>query len=367
MRDASIPRTQRRVWIAFPVVAALMVACNGFEPRHVPHGAVAWAVVQAQEVVATDDGGGEENEQQENGDDGNEVGDEEEGGGHGYAHDQGYEGGYHHKSLHDLSERTGQLCDEHQDFLQTSENMMNRNQFYELDLMFNPMSNVRSLQNCTDPTEIARGSYFSTNDCTFAYHKNEHAEKWSDFRLSTGCTESNMMTETLEDGRTRKSSFPMKVSPFPDQCVKNFRRCYSIEHDWKHYLAFVCKNYVSIPDEATHLSVDCRKDFLNTLRNQNDTNLNPYEKKERESMEYVATRTEKIIYGVMTAGFAGCFVCVCVFYFMVVRPYQQSHVLESGLRRRRTGVGARAPPRLPFMGLSGSAARRRHQAKATSV
>jgi hypothetical protein len=284
---ARVPKSCKRVWLIIFVVLLLACAWNpGF----------CWVL-----VAASSDG-------DENGQDG-AVGEEEETGeeegGGGYARDHGHEGGYH-KSVYDLSERSGRLCEEHKDFLHflyPSENM----------------PDVRSIPNCTYPTENARGVYFSSNDCTFAYHKIDHPDKWSDFVLSTGCSDSNVITETLEDGTTRKSSFSMKVSPFPDQCVKNFRRCYSIEHDWKHYLAVVCKNYVSIPDEATHLSVDCRKDFINTLQNLDGAvMLDPYEKKETERVQFVAVRVEKM-YRVITVGFAVFVSCAWVFYIMVVR------------------------------------------------
>jgi hypothetical protein len=296
---ARVPKSCKRVWLIIFVVLLLACAWNpGF----------CWVLVAASSDGDENGRDGAVGEEEETG--------EEEGGG-GYARDRGYEGGYR-ESLYDLSERSGRLCEEHKDFLRLNFLYSSEN-----------MPDVRSIPNCTYPTENARGVYFSSNDCTFAYHKVDHPDKWSEYALSTGCSDSNVITETLEDGTTRKSSFPMKVSPFPDQCVKNFRRCYSIEQDWRHYLAVVCKNDVSIPDEATHLSVDCSQDFLNTLQSPDGADLldpyekkeiefYPYEGKEMERVHFLATRPEKM-YRVATVGFAGFFVCAWVFYIMVVR------------------------------------------------
>jgi hypothetical protein len=254
-------------------------------------------------------------------------------------------------SLDKLSPRTGRLCREHQDFLQKDGMMGFRLSFKEEE---DPIA-----KNCSDASETARGEYFASSDCTFTFHKIEEDEQWSDQVLTTACSDANILHETLKDGTSRNSTFQMQPSPFPDQCVKNFRRCYSIDHDWKSFLAVFCQNFRAIPNEATHLSVDCTKDFYQELQTNRSIRADPFagarveyqgeqHKKDLEVIDVVATRAEKIVFGLSVLVLVSCFVCAGAFYLLVVRPYQQSQLLDSGLRRRRTG-GPGGATRLPFL------------------
>jgi hypothetical protein len=83
---------------------------------------------------------------------------------------------------------------------------------------------------------------------------------------------------------------------------------------------------------------------LKMRENSSDTTevlFDPYEKSrqkhELEKVDALATRAEKIVFAVAGIGLVCCFLCACFVYAAVIRPYQQSRILDSALRRRRTG------------------------------
>jgi hypothetical protein len=173
--------------------------------------------------------------------------------------------------------------------------------------------------------------------------------------LTTDCVDPNVVAlERGANGKNDTYHLPMKAAAFPDQCVKDFKRCYSIEKDWKHYLSFFCEKEIAIPEDATHLSVDCTRDYqitmeeIATMKAGGDPSFNQYErirkKNDLEKIDVLATRAAKIVFGVVAVGLICCVVCACLFYATVVRPYQQSQLLESRLRcRRAEGKSVKLP------------------------
>jgi hypothetical protein len=155
--------------------------------------------------------------------------------------------------------RLGTLCKDHEDSLSSSRNGFG---YYGGMNWYPDTNNIP--ENCTSATENARGTYTAHKaDCIFSFHKVKRPTTWTEYSLSTDCKDSNLLRQETKDGKAEGApkSFKMKAEAFPDQCVKDYKRCYSIDEDWKHYLSFFCKNEKSIPDDATHLSVDCTEDF----------------------------------------------------------------------------------------------------------
>jgi hypothetical protein len=275
--------------------------------------------------------------------------------------------------------RLGTLCKNHDDFLS---NTQNRFGGYYGGMHWYPDTN-NIPENCTSATENARGTYTAHKaDCIFSFHKVKRPTAWSEYSLSTDCKNSNLLRQETKDGKGEGApkSFKMKAEAFPDQCVKDYKRCYSIDDDWKHYLSFFCKNERSIPDDATHVSVDCTEDFVIKLglwakmlsRNgsSEEEGLGSFEKSiqnqekvrhdhEIRKFHMLATRAEKLVYAVVGVGLVACFSCACFVYAGVVRPFQQSQ-LDSGLRRRRTGGRGVT---LPFSVSASTAAARRPRSK----
>lgn len=106
---------------------------------------------------------------------------------------------------------------------------------------------------CTTQTSNARGRYTSTvSPCTFEFHKAEEHQRELDlirFHTSDLCTSENSFLTVHE-----------YVENFPDECVADFQRCYSLEHHRSVIWDFLCAKAWDIPEGTTHVSVDCRRD-----------------------------------------------------------------------------------------------------------
>jgi hypothetical protein len=273
----------------------------------------------------------------------------------------------------DTSTRQGQLCQQHEESLQEShEGYFSRHWYPDPNLV---------VDNCTDPTENPHGSYSShRKDCVFAFHKIDSPPKWSAFRLNTACSDSNVM----EDESHHPIRLRHQAELFPDTCIKDFRRCYSLDDDWKVYLPFYCRKVHPIPEGATHLSVDCTEDHQVKVgelakvskqaseHGQSDSSsaiyLDPHQKQQQKhemaKLDWMARRLEKIFYVVLAVGVMACFVCICFCYAAGIRPLLSSS-LDAGLSRRRTGGTRRWP--VVLAPHAGSVAHRRpRQASAVS-
>ena len=113
---------------------------------------------------------------------------------------------------------------------------------------------------CESPTENFRGQYCaSVKTCTFRFYKvvDSSTTDQDDTFLPYGpvnglCIDENALAiDSLED----------YVMSWPDACVGDFDRCYSISKHKFVYLSHFCsKEWNEIPTGATHLSVNCTKD-----------------------------------------------------------------------------------------------------------
>mmetsp|Transcript_2730 Transcript_2730/g.6390 ORF Transcript_2730/g.6390 Transcript_2730/m.6390 type:complete len:416 (+) Transcript_2730:393-1640(+) len=106
---------------------------------------------------------------------------------------------------------------------------------------------------CTTQTSNARGRYTSTvSPCTFEFHKAEEHRRELDlirFHTSDLCSSENSFLTVRE-----------YVDNFPDECVADFQRCYSLEHHRSVIWDFLCTKGWDIPEGTTHVSVDCQRD-----------------------------------------------------------------------------------------------------------
>jgi hypothetical protein len=130
---------------------------------------------------------------------------------------------------------------------------------------------------CSDRLSNARGVYTSTHaPCTIKFHsitqfQREGEEKeveFIDYRTSNLCHSDNVIVEIKE-----------YLENFPDECVGDFDRCYSLEHHSKYLYPYLCLpeennlpsteallNAISyqprweLPPGTTHVSVDCTAD-----------------------------------------------------------------------------------------------------------
>lgn len=109
---------------------------------------------------------------------------------------------------------------------------------------------------CTSQTSNARGRYSTTlAPCTFTFHTiHEEDSRLIDFQTSDLCSDENgflIMQEYVQD--------------WADECVGDFSRCYSLQHHRRVFFDFLCVMNWDIPEETTHVSVNCMEDKLLVL------------------------------------------------------------------------------------------------------
>eukprot|EP00980_Cylindrotheca_fusiformis_P005880 scaffold1233_cov111-Cylindrotheca_fusiformis.AAC.6 len=106
---------------------------------------------------------------------------------------------------------------------------------------------------CISQTSNARGRYTSTlAPCTFQFHKADESPRELDlieFHTSNLCSEDNAFLSIRE-----------YLNAWPDECVGDFQRCYSLEHHRHVIWDFLCAKDWQVPDGTTHISVDCSRD-----------------------------------------------------------------------------------------------------------
>ena len=82
--------------------------------------------------------------------------------------------------------------------------------------------------------------------------------------LSFRCSEAN------EFRRAHTTLLQDYVHNWPDECVGDFRRCYSVKRDEKIFSARFCHKHWTIPDGVTHIGVDCSADKKAKLAKLNE-------------------------------------------------------------------------------------------------
>jgi hypothetical protein len=178
---------------------------------------------------------------------------------------------------------------------------------------------------CDSATDNTRGKYKAKlSPCVFSFHKSD-TDNGSDFKTSTVCSNKNKINDVV---------IKEYVSNWPDECVADFSRCYSVNRDEEIFRAFFCKKKTwKIPENTTHISVDCTADKAAKVAvNQNRTRTNGFEDpyfeqqknmtltkmhKEEEHMH----RLELMAIVMFATIFSACLICIKCAYVYLLRPY----------------------------------------------
>ena len=195
---------------------------------------------------------------------------------------------------------------------------------FEFD--WNPLTSRKLPDACEDAGENPRGKYSANlSPCTFRFHNiSEDESNLSRFRLTTVCSEDNLVggKEGFELNTVKDY-----VKNWPDDCVADFQRCYSVARDEKIFLKFVCSKGWLFPEGTTHISVSCVTDKARKLEEVEEDSLR-FRPDPEEDPIFVAN--EKRIHDIKMAVlflFAACLlagtVFFCVSYRLVIRPYFQ--------------------------------------------
>jgi hypothetical protein len=192
-----------------------------------------------------------------------------------------------------------------------------------------PNTDGRQPWNCTDPASNPRGLYSShLAPCTFTFHQIPGDDSGSDgFGLPMECSSENVAT-TKFGGPAVKFGYARN---FPDECIKDFPRCYSIEFDKLTFLPFICRKGWQIPENATHLSVDCTQDHMLKLEaiaeEKRNSGLDPSFEAEmraqKENSDSEIRQVELVLFAILGIMLVSCSGCAVVAYFFVFRPYQE--------------------------------------------
>ena len=102
---------------------------------------------------------------------------------------------------------------------------------------------------CVELTSNARRSYTAkAAPCLVQFHTSHQEEMaYIEFKTSDLCTEDNAFLTVKE-----------YIIEWPDECVRDFRRCYSTEH----HKEILSHTDWQIPEEATHISVNCTENKM---------------------------------------------------------------------------------------------------------
>ena len=185
---------------------------------------------------------------------------------------------------------------------------------------------------CEFATSNARGRYTSElNPCTFRFHAVDEAMEEMDFieyHTSDLCTDENTIghrsSSSPSTGSTRgaatSNSMSVKeyVKDFPDECVGDFTRCYSLEHHTKIVWEFLCDKEWKLPQGTTHISVDCTADKKLAL-----------ESAIRERQEATQQRRQSLrtVYQLKFTNFAivvvSCLFGILVVAHLIIKPMSQ--------------------------------------------
>lgn len=129
---------------------------------------------------------------------------------------------------------------------------------------------------CTTQTSNARGRYTSTlAPCEFTFHTIEEADvELIDYQTSDLCSSDNgflVMKEYVYD--------------WGDECVGDFRRCYSLEHHRHLLFDFLCAMDWELPAGTTHVSVSCEEDKSQIYQHEKDTHQAGIHERTEERIE----------------------------------------------------------------------------------
>jgi len=137
---------------------------------------------------------------------------------------------------------------------------------------------------CASARSNSRAMYTShLIPCKFSFHSvHKEESNLGPLELSTQCSDPNQVSPP---GSTTMEDYLIE---WPDECVGDFLRCYSVARDENLWLPTFCKKQWSIPEGATHLAVDCRRD-----KRQKDGLIRQHQREWVEQHEKEQARAEK--------------------------------------------------------------------------
>jgi hypothetical protein len=200
-----------------------------------------------------------------------------------------------------------------------------------------PNNGVPMPRACTDPASNPRGNYNANlAPCRLQFHKISDDGNDSPYELSTACSDENLIGGSASAGRALFEY----VSNWPDECVGDFKRCYSVAKDERIFISEACRHGIVFPEGATHVSLDCSEDKRlkqETIDKQNPTGeTDPYLLAQQKHMNEEIQEMEKVLFLIVGVVLVSCMGCLCAAYALIVKPYQDT--IKETRRVEREGL-----------------------------
>ena len=168
---------------------------------------------------------------------------------------------------------------------------------------------------CESSISNARGRYTSTlAPCVFRFHSTSQQEKdFIEYHTSSLCN---------IDDTVRSSDDELVIEEYvknwPDECVGDFSRCYSLKHHSSVVLKFLCEKGWQLPDGTTHISVDCTLDKDLVLESSRQEKLDMVR---QEEISLRDTYLKKFANLVIILG--SCMAGIFAISELLVKPFQK--------------------------------------------
>ncbi|CAB9527058.1 expressed unknown protein [Seminavis robusta] len=206
---------------------------------------------------------------------------------------------------------------------------------------FNQKNNWICALPASNPTPTYSPHLFS---CKLTFH----AIPEEDHQAPAKCTKNN---EKVVHGKGIPETLQEYVSNWPDSCVRDFQRCYSV-HKEKYIIAgLFCRKRWSIPDGVSHISVDCSIKKEATLRRikeiQTNSEVERRKQTKQATREQVSKTTNDQISGlasqnkqlrqvtIVLVAFGGALLCLCVCCIVLICP--QCHLVQENTIHQPVG------------------------------
>lgn len=178
---------------------------------------------------------------------------------------------------------------------------------------------------CQSASDNTRGQYSSRalKPCVFSFHSHEGEDGGSSYRASTVCSEKN---------KINKDIIQEYIRLWPDECVGDFSRCYSVDRDEDIFRDFFCKTKPTwkIPENTTHISVSCVEDKKANIadkENRADDERSWHNEQEKQFLMRIEKEEQHMRHIEMIAAiafflsFTACLVIVKCVYSNLLHPY----------------------------------------------
>jgi hypothetical protein len=206
-----------------------------------------------------------------------------------------------------------------------------------------PNNGVPMPRACTDPASNPRG-YYNANlaPCRLQFHKITDDGNDSPYELSTACSDDNLVgSSTSAAAAGGRGAMFEYVSNWPDECVGDFKRCYSVVKDERIFISEACRHGIVFPDGATHVSLDCSEDKrlkqeATDKQNPTDASTDPYLLAQQKHLNEEIQEMEKVLFVIVGVILVSCLGCLCAAYALIVKPYQDT--IKETRRVEREGL-----------------------------